>query len=128
MSSVSRGRLVLKGGDPVVKPDKKRKRKHRKEKKSKHKKEKKELKSRDVVSNEAVDEDVDHSGSESDDGLRGLTAAERKFELAQRKKEKERIEKMVSKSHQEKIQEFNAKLSKLSDHNDLPNASSDGQG
>ncbi|KAI9203999.1 putative C31G5.21 protein [Polychytrium aggregatum] len=48
------------------------------------------------------------------------TKAELKFEEAQMKRQSEKIEKIVSKSHKERVSEFNNYLSSLSEHHDIP--------
>ncbi|KAI9143973.1 hypothetical protein BKA69DRAFT_1122636 [Paraphysoderma sedebokerense] len=48
------------------------------------------------------------------------TAAELKFEEIQRKRLREKIKKQASKSHKEKVEEFNEYLDKLSEHYDIP--------
>eukprot|EP01112_Ceratiomyxa_fruticulosa_P003648 TRINITY_DN13967_c0_g1_i1.p1 TRINITY_DN13967_c0_g1~~TRINITY_DN13967_c0_g1_i1.p1 ORF type:complete len:126 (-),score=31.61 TRINITY_DN13967_c0_g1_i1:25-402(-) len=48
------------------------------------------------------------------------TPAERRYDEMIAKREHQRIEKMVEKSHREKIEEYNKKLSALSDHYDIP--------
>ena len=39
---------------------------------------------------------------------------------AQAMREKEAIERLASKTHKEKVQEFNEKLASLSEHHDIP--------
>lgn len=51
---------------------------------------------------------------------RRKTAAELKFEEAHRKRLEAQAEKVASKTHKEKVAEFNAYLEKLSEHHDLP--------
>jgi protein FAM32A len=48
------------------------------------------------------------------------TEAEKAFEEAQHKKKVKRIQENLSKSHKQRVEEFNQKLSKLSDHYDIP--------
>ena len=49
------------------------------------------------------------------------TAAERAYDDAYRRShERKMIEDMASKSHKDKVREFNEKLSKLSEHHDIP--------
>ncbi|KAI9164367.1 hypothetical protein H9P43_008206 [Blastocladiella emersonii ATCC 22665] len=48
------------------------------------------------------------------------TAAQMAFEEAQKKRERERIAKVASKSHKERVAEFNQYLESLSEHHDLP--------
>lgn len=48
------------------------------------------------------------------------TDAERKFRLAQEKKIGKSAKQLASRSHREKIEEYNTKLAKLTEHNDIP--------
>jgi len=48
------------------------------------------------------------------------TAAEKRYEEQLAKREKDRISKIVSKSHRERIEEFNQRLANLSEHYDIP--------
>lgn len=48
------------------------------------------------------------------------TQAELSFMLAQAKRQKDRVKKAAEKTHREKIEEFNRKLSSLSEHYDVP--------
>ncbi|KAJ1951612.1 hypothetical protein FBU59_000017 [Linderina macrospora] len=59
---------------------------------------------------------------ESDSVVQGVTQteAEKKFEQVQRNRQKERIEKLASKSHSERVREFNKKLEQAPEHNEMP--------
>ncbi|KAK7206260.1 hypothetical protein BZA70DRAFT_128793 [Myxozyma melibiosi] len=48
------------------------------------------------------------------------TESERKFEELQRKRMEKELLKKASKSHKEKVQEYNKYLASLSEHNDMP--------
>jgi hypothetical protein len=48
------------------------------------------------------------------------TAAEVAFESAQSERRRAELKKSATKSHKEKVAEFNEKLAKLSDHYDIP--------
>eukprot|EP00027_Filamoeba_sp_ATCC50430_P002499 CAMPEP_0168558140 /NCGR_PEP_ID=MMETSP0413-20121227/9808_1 /TAXON_ID=136452 /ORGANISM="Filamoeba nolandi, Strain NC-AS-23-1" /LENGTH=104 /DNA_ID=CAMNT_0008589235 /DNA_START=683 /DNA_END=997 /DNA_ORIENTATION=+ len=48
------------------------------------------------------------------------TEAEKKYEESQRKREKEKLAKSASKSHKQKLDEFNKYLGGLSEHYDIP--------
>ncbi|KAG1175811.1 hypothetical protein G6F70_003907 [Rhizopus microsporus] len=48
------------------------------------------------------------------------TEAELKFEEIQRKRQMERVSKAATKSHKDRVSEFNQKLEKLSEHHDIP--------
>lgn len=49
-----------------------------------------------------------------------MTPAEKAFALAQELRKRKMAEKMVEKSHIEKLQEMNAKLALLTEHHDIP--------
>ncbi|KAJ1720520.1 hypothetical protein LPJ53_004857 [Coemansia erecta] len=49
-----------------------------------------------------------------------MTEAERLFQEAQQKRRHERIEKLAAKSHRDRIKEFNDKLERTPEHNDMP--------
>jgi protein FAM32A len=48
------------------------------------------------------------------------TLAERKFDDIQAKREAERVAKLASKSHRDRVNDFNAYLANLSEHHDIP--------
>ncbi|KAG5439771.1 hypothetical protein PCANB_000053 [Pneumocystis canis] len=48
------------------------------------------------------------------------TPTEQRFEEVWRKRMDERVQKTATKSHRERVAEFNKKLSELSEHNDIP--------
>ncbi|KAG8759173.1 hypothetical protein FRC14_006498 [Serendipita sp. 396] len=48
------------------------------------------------------------------------TEAERRFEQIQRRRLLDKVSKMASKTHKDRVQEFNAKLEQASDHHDIP--------
>lgn len=82
------------------------------------------------VGNSEIDRcgDSETANEVIDPTLSGLTAAEMKFELRRRQREHDRIQKIISKTHRQKIDEFNEKLSKLTEHNDIPKVSAAGNG
>ena len=53
----------------------------------------------------------------------GLTAAERKSLRIKLEREKTELEKLARKSHRERVEEFNEKLSSLTELNDIPRVS-----
>jgi protein FAM32A len=79
-----------------------------------------------------VSEELVEQSSSNDGGLasestttvlppvRAKTAAELKFEEAQRKRLDSKAKELASKSHKERVAEFNAYLEKLSEHHDIP--------
>jgi protein FAM32A len=58
----------------------------------------------------------------------GLTEAERKSLKIKLEREKAELEKIARKSHRERIEEFNEKLSSLTELNDIPRISAAGNG
>ncbi|KAB5591347.1 Protein FAM32A [Ceratobasidium theobromae] len=48
------------------------------------------------------------------------TPAEVRFEETQRKRRLDRVAKLASKTHKDRVHEFNAKLESLSEHHDIP--------
>jgi protein FAM32A len=48
------------------------------------------------------------------------TPSQLAFEAAQQKKQREKLSLLASKSHKEKVAEFNEYLGKLSEHHDIP--------
>ncbi|KAK9768245.1 hypothetical protein K7432_001267 [Basidiobolus ranarum] len=52
--------------------------------------------------------------------IRTKTAAELKYEAIQRQRQKDKISQAATRSHKEKVAEFNAKLESLSEHYDIP--------
>ncbi|KAM5533951.1 hypothetical protein V8D89_012376 [Ganoderma adspersum] len=48
------------------------------------------------------------------------TAAEKRFEETQRKRLAEKVARLASKTHKDRVSEFNAKLEALSEHHDIP--------
>lgn len=49
-----------------------------------------------------------------------LTKTERDFERAQKQRELDLIHKKIAKTHRQRVEEFNAYLSNLTEHNDIP--------
>ncbi|KAH8119831.1 DUF1754-domain-containing protein [Phellopilus nigrolimitatus] len=58
------------------------------------------------------------SGSGAGDDNR--TEAERRFEESQRRRLEERVKKLASQTHKDRVHEFNTKLEALSEHHDIP--------
>ncbi|KXS14535.1 DUF1754-domain-containing protein [Gonapodya prolifera JEL478] len=107
------GKLKLKGADAagVVKKKKKR---------SKEDKERLE---------EAVTRTLEESGDGAGESKQReapnpppvrKTKAELAFEEVQKKRQQERISKLVTKSHKDRVQEFNERLEKQTEHFDIP--------
>ncbi|KAG8932014.1 hypothetical protein FRC03_011411 [Tulasnella sp. 419] len=48
------------------------------------------------------------------------TEAERRFDEIQRQRRAERVAKMASMTHKDRVQDFNKKLEELSEHHDIP--------
>ncbi|KAF8338282.1 uncharacterized protein EI90DRAFT_3042371 [Cantharellus anzutake] len=49
-----------------------------------------------------------------------IDASQRRFEEAQRNRRAERVAKLATKTHKDRVQEFNEKLDALSEHHDIP--------
>eukprot|EP00297_Palpitomonas_bilix_P014810 CAMPEP_0113879490 /NCGR_PEP_ID=MMETSP0780_2-20120614/7267_1 /TAXON_ID=652834 /ORGANISM="Palpitomonas bilix" /LENGTH=126 /DNA_ID=CAMNT_0000866077 /DNA_START=114 /DNA_END=494 /DNA_ORIENTATION=- /assembly_acc=CAM_ASM_000599 len=58
----------------------------------------------------------------------GKTPAERKAEERRRKQEQERLKKAAKLSYRERVRDLNDKLSKLSEHHDIPKVAAAGMG
>ncbi len=58
----------------------------------------------------------------------GLTDTQRRHKQRLREKEKAEISKVVSKTHRERVEEYNIKLACMTEHNDLPRVSAAGNG
>ncbi|KAF5352661.1 hypothetical protein D9756_005978 [Leucocoprinus leucothites] len=59
----------------------------------------------------------------SGNGVSKKTEAEKRFEERQKQRMAERVAKLAGKTHKERVNEFNAKLEALSEHHDIPKAS-----
>lgn len=57
-----------------------------------------------------------------------MTEAQRRFKEKQRQLEERQLKKVASKPYRERVEEFNEKLSKLTEHNDIPRISAAGNG
>mmetsp|Transcript_5421 Transcript_5421/g.7319 ORF Transcript_5421/g.7319 Transcript_5421/m.7319 type:complete len:111 (+) Transcript_5421:125-457(+) len=57
-----------------------------------------------------------------------MTDAERKALAFKQKRENIELKAVAKKSHRERVDEFNAKLSQLTEHNDIPRVSAAGNG
>jgi protein FAM32A len=64
----------------------------------------------------------------TDSALSDMTEAERKSLKRQKERERLELEKAAKKSHRERVDEFNEKLSTLTEHNDIPRVSAAGNG
>ncbi|RSH95121.1 hypothetical protein EHS25_000207 [Saitozyma podzolica] len=62
-------------------------------------------------------------GREGEQGGRKMTEAERRYEEIQRRRREERVKKSAKMTHKDRVQEFNSKLDKLSEHHDIPRIS-----
>lgn len=61
--------------------------------------------------------------SAANDKFRWMTAAERKFLEQQERRQTERIMAKASKSHKQRVEEFNSQLENLTEHYDIPKVS-----
>ncbi|KAI8048322.1 uncharacterized protein B0P05DRAFT_576031 [Gilbertella persicaria] len=95
---VKKGSLKFKGGDPST----------IKKKKKKSSKTDKQKLERGLLEENKVFYEVEK------------TEAEKKFEETKRQRQMERVSKAAAKSHKDRVQEFNQKLEKLSEHHDIP--------
>lgn len=102
-NSIQKKPLKLKGDSGKIK------------KKKKHKKDKKKMEVHiDPVADEAASSTPKYDQ---------LTPAERKFKEIQEKRSLDRIIKKASKSHRDRVEEFNRNLENLSEHYDIPKVS-----
>jgi hypothetical protein len=93
----------------------------KKKKKSKHNLE-------DKPHHDAVKKQSEKVPSDDDDEDEDLTEAEKKGLQLQKEREKKEIERVAKQSHRERVEEFNEKLGKLTEHNDIPRISAAGNG
>jgi protein FAM32A len=114
------------GGKLNLKGSKKGKKKN---KKSKHKLKRKEDEEKIRISNDENDNNGDDDSSNDTDNDNdndnddGLTPSERKSLKLKKERERIELEKLGSKSHRERVEEFNDKLGNLTEHNDIPRVS-----
>ena len=66
-----------------------------------------------------IDSKVDYE-KDDEDVFDDLTTAERKSLRMKKEREMQELEKIGSKSHRERVEEFNEKLGNLTEHNDIP--------
>lgn len=137
------GQLKLKGGLKLTR----KKKKKSKKKSKKHKKEKDDAKrsrdddddddaeagaSNDVDGEDgakrARTEDGEEDEEQYEDGDDGLTPAQRAFEKVRQEREAKTLEKLVSKSYRERVEEFNDYLGSLSEHHAVANVGNAGMG
>ncbi|OMO91115.1 hypothetical protein COLO4_18611 [Corchorus olitorius] len=116
------GRLRLKGKPLHVKADgisinKKKKHKHRH---ASHSQGENTRLLTDRIEEDNINETHENDGSEARSFEDYLTPAERKFLQQTHKLELQRLAKMATKSHRERIQEFNQYLANLTEHYDIP--------
>ena len=65
---------------------------------------------------------------EEEEDLTHLTESEKRFRMSKIEKEKKDIKKLVKQTYRDRLNDFNEKLSKQSDHNDIPRVSAAGNG
>merc|ERR1712157_413115 len=97
-------------------------------KKSKHDKRKEKQKQHDE---KEVDENIatkSNQHEEDEDFYENMTDAERKSLKFKSYREEKDLEKIAKQSHRERVEMFNEKLSKLTEHNDIPRVSAAGNG
>lgn len=102
-----------------------------------HRKKKKKRSREESPDDDAVAATSTHHKDDGEDGEEvplalekddGLTETQRRHIARQKEREKNNIKNMVSKSHRERIDEFNQYLSVLTEHNDIPRVSAAGNG
>ncbi|KAL6074504.1 Protein fam32a [Balamuthia mandrillaris] len=103
-------RLKLKGDNESTSKSKKRKRRERKEE------------AKPQVSREQEEQEESQEGHDIivPKFEEAKTEAERKFEEAQKKREKQVVKKLATKSHRQRVEEFNKHLEALPNHFDIP--------
>lgn len=69
-----------------------------------------------------------NDGEEGDGVDDMLTPAQRRFRDKQLARESKKIRSMVEKTHRERVEEFNALLASMTEHNDIPRCSAAGNG
>mmetsp|Transcript_5625 Transcript_5625/g.5057 ORF Transcript_5625/g.5057 Transcript_5625/m.5057 type:complete len:131 (+) Transcript_5625:30-422(+) len=76
-----------------------------------------------------VDSTVDSKDDSKEDGLySGLTEVQRKHKLRLLENQRRNIDSIVKKSYRDRIDEYNNKLSSMTEHNDVPKVSAAGNG
>ncbi|XKL68398.1 hypothetical protein PGB90_003889 [Kerria lacca] len=100
--AVTKSRLKLKREDPI-------------------KKKKKKSKNKDKKFLDQVNKSVDQNMGEKSELM--LTKAEKAFMQQQEKLQKERIMKIASMTHKQRVEEFNRHLDSLTEHFDIPKVS-----
>jgi len=61
--------------------------------------------------------------TDNDEEEEDMTPAERRAMRRKRERERQELAKVAQKSHRERVEEFNEKLGKLTEHNDIPRVS-----
>ena len=96
--------------------------------KRKGKKRKKELAAKESEATTAVATDAAGASDEVEVNDSGLTPAQKRHRRKVKERESAKLRELVKKTHREKVEEFNHKLSTLTEHNDLPRVSAAGNG
>ena len=113
-SSFTGGKLNLKGDKKKKSKKKSSKSKHNVGEDSTHAKH-----------SSSRDRDEEHPNSDSEEEL---TTAEKRLKSLKQKSERKEMEKIVKMSHRERVEDFNTKLGKLTELNDIPRVSAAGNG
>ena len=95
-------------------------------KKNKKKKSKKKKKKREREKNEDAGDESPKKAKT--DPFEGMTESQKKFEKKRLENEAAQIAKIASKSHRERINDFNLHLASLTEHNDVPKVGNAGMG
>jgi len=72
--------------------------------------------------------DSNKRSREDEEDLSHLTESEKRFRISKIEKEKKDMKKLVKQTYRDRLKEFNEKLSKQSEHNDIPRISAAGNG
>ena len=110
------------GGKLNLKGDNKKAKKKKSTKTTKHKLEQSENRK------ESKDETISNRNQDDDSDDDGLTDAERRSLAIKKERERLDLEKVAGQSHRERVEQFNEKLSKLTELNDIPRISAAGNG
>lgn len=81
----------------------------------------------EITPDDVLRGDVEVSVTEAS-GSYHLTDAQRRVKDKQRQLEERQLKKLAAKPYRERVEEYNEKLSKLTEHNDIPRVSAAGNG
>eukprot|EP00742_Colponemidia_sp_Colp-10_P004063 GILJ01004336.1.p1 GENE.GILJ01004336.1~~GILJ01004336.1.p1 ORF type:complete len:137 (-),score=26.32 GILJ01004336.1:183-554(-) len=113
------GSLKLKGPQLTVRKDDKKKKRKKREKDQELKQKVAEASYAQQVSEGQIPFPEEHEIGQGEVEDR-RTPAERAFEAQQRDRQRKQIQQRASKSHRERVEEFNKSLSSMTEHFDIP--------